>query len=316
MFNALVQCSGGLVLFLWGLQKIKNDFQQLVNYKVQRLISLLTWNFIVAIITGIMMTVVIQSSSAAIIIIISLVDLKLLNFRQAVGVVVGTNIGTTVTVQLISFDFTNYLGVIFSSAVFFYLIYYVSKMNWSKYLGQILISFSSLLWGLELLSSSLSGLGNSSWFITFMNYLSTWPYIGLLGGLIITAVVQSSSAVTGLVVALAKQKLIILEVALAIALGSNVGTCITAFLASMGSTREAKLTAWAHLYFNLIGVVLFSPLLPLFTHLLQQFSFDLSRQIANAHTIFNFSTAIVIFIARDKFITGIYKVHYQSRKEV
>ena len=316
MFKALFQFSGGLVLFLWGLQKIKKDFQQIVSFKVQEALSNLTLNFMFAIITGLIITILIQSSSAAIIIIISLVNLKLLNFRQAVGIVVGANIGTTVTVQLISFNLSNYLEFMFISALFFYLIYYFTKINFSKYLGQGLISFSVLLGGLELLSSSLSGLENSLEFVTLLHYLFLWPGLGLLVGLVITAIVQSSSAVTGLVVALAKQKLIVLEAALAVALGSNVGTCITAFLASVGSTREAKLTAWAHLYFNIIGVVVFAPLLPLLNYLLQQFSFDLPRQIANAHTIFNFLTAIIIFLGRDKFITIIHKIHYQARKEV
>ena len=311
MLKALTQCCGGLLLFLWGMQKIKNNFENVLNSKLRNVLSVLTLNFGVAVITGLLITILIQSSSAVIIIIISLVNLNLLNFRQAVGLIVGTNIGTTITVQLISFNLTNHLGLFFGSGLFFYVLYYLTNLKFSKYLGQGLTSFSILLLGLELLSGSLAGLEESLIFLNLIKYLATWPLLGLAVGLIITIIVQSSSALTALVVALAKQRLIILETAVAVALGSNIGTCITAFLAAIGGSRKARLTAWAHFYFNLVGVIIFLPILPYFVHLLQAFSFDLSRQIANAHTMFNLLTAIVIFLGRNKFITLIYKFHDQ-----
>ncbi|MBM7557892.1 Na/Pi cotransporter family protein [Halanaerobacter jeridensis] len=316
MLKALMQCCGGLALFLWGLQKIKTNFQSVVSSKAKEVVSILTLNFGVAMITGLLITMLIQSSSAAIIIIISLVNLKLLDFNQAVGLIAGVNVGTTVTVQLISFNLTNHLGIFLGSGLFFYVLYYVTDLRCAKYFGQGLSSFSILLLGLELLSGSLVGLEENLLFINLIVSLATWPLLGLIVGLITTSIVQSSSAVTALVVALAKQRLIILEAAIAIALGSNIGTCVTAFLAGVGGSRDAKLSAWAHLYFNLVGVIIFLPLLPYFTHLIQSFSLDLSRQIANAHTLFNLLTAVVIFVFRNKFIALVYKLHSQEgRKE-
>ena len=148
MLKALVQCSGGLALFLWGLQKIKSDFKRGLSSKAQKIVALLTLNFATAVLTGLIITMLMQSSSAAIIIIITLVNLNLLDFRQALGVIVGANIGTTVTVQLISFNLANHLGLFFSAAFFFYLLDYFSSWHFSKYLAQALIAFSAILLGL------------------------------------------------------------------------------------------------------------------------------------------------------------------------
>lgn len=309
MLRALVQCSGGLALFLWGLQKIKSDFKSSLSSKVQKIVALLTFNFATAVLTGLFITMLMQSSSAAIIIIIALVNLNLLDFRQALGIIVGANIGTTVTVQLLSFDLANHLGFFFGAAFFFYLVDYFSSWRFSKYLAQGLIAFSAILLGLEFLSSSLYILKDSIFFIDLITYLSHHPLLALIVGLIVTAIVQSSSALTALVVALAKQNLITLEAAIALALGSNIGTCVTAFFASLGGRDGARLTAWSHLYFNLIGVLIFIPLLPYFVQGIEYFSSDLSRQIANAHTSFNLLTAGVIFLVRQQLIDFISRFH-------
>jgi phosphate:Na+ symporter len=267
----------------------------------------LTVNFAVAIITGIIMTTLIQSSSAVIIIIISLINLELLDFEQAIGVIIGANIGTTATIQLISFNLDNYLGLFILSAVVLYIIYNLTRLALAKYLAQGLVSYSCLLFGLNILSNSLLVVKDKPFFSTVLNFLDEFPLLGLFLGLVVTAIVQSSSAVNALVVALASGGLVRLELAISIALGSNIGTCVTAFLAAIGSNRQAKLAAWAHLYFNIVGVVIILPLLPYFIYVIQYFDSDLSRQIANAHTSFNLLTALVVFIGRNQFITLVHK---------
>lgn len=309
MLKALIQFSGGLVLFLWGLSRINTIFKELVNKKVRKIASILTFNFYTAFITGLIMTILLQSSSATIIIIISLVNSYILDFKQAVGIIVGANIGTTVTIQLISFNLTEGIELFFIMGLVCYFFYYLTKVRLSKYLGYSIIAFSILLFGLELLESSLVSLESNLFFRTSIKVLSSAPLVALLFGLIITAVVQSSSAVTALVVALAKQELIFLKSAITLALGSNVGTCITAFLAAFRGNKDAKLTAWCHLYFNLIGVLILLPLLPYFVYHIESLPVELPRQIANAHTLFNLCTAIIIFIGREQFIAIIIKIH-------
>ena len=309
MIIALAKCGGGLLLFLWGLQNIKTSFAEVVNQKTKEILELLTVNFFLAIIMGIIITMLIQSSSAAIIIIISLVNLEVLNFKQALGVIIGANIGTTITVQLISFNLNNYLVVFLFCGLFFYTVYYFTKIKNYQYLGQGFTSFCCLLGGLNILGSSLLVIKSSVIFIKIIGLIIQWPLLALFLGVCLTSVVQSSSAVTALVVALAKQNLMTLETAIFLALGSNIGTCVTAFLAGIGCSKEAKLAAWAHLYFNVCGVIILLPILPYFITFIQHFTSDLSRQIANAHTLFNLLTAVVITLGRKQFVALVYKLN-------
>ncbi|AGB40706.1 Na/Pi-cotransporter [Halobacteroides halobius DSM 5150] len=308
IFFSVVQLIAGLILFLGGLQAVKDSFYQAAGDKLTTIIRLLTTNVITGILTGMVVTMLIQSSSATTVIIISLVNAEVLSLRKALGVIMGANIGTTVTVQLISFSLGQYIGWIIIASLIINIIYWLTKQRLLKYLGRGLLGFSILWIGLEMLSNIMTYWQDVEWFIDFLAQLSSNPLLGLLLGILVTATIQSSSALTGLVVALAKVNLIGLPAAISLTLGSNIGTCITAFLAAMGSSLAAKRTAIMHLLFNMLGAIVWLPLLPIFTRVVLLTSEQLTRQIANAHTIFNLVNTGLILGVRDQFVALVVKV--------
>ncbi|GAB6098815.1 hypothetical protein JCM16358_06940 [Halanaerocella petrolearia] len=299
---SVVQLFFGLILFIGGLQVVKGSFYYAAGSKLNDIIKLLTTNVITGILTGIIITMLIQSSSATTVIIISLVNANMLSLRQALGVIMGANIGTTVTVQLLSFDLDQYIGWITILGLGCYLLYWFLKEERLCYLARGLLGFSILWFGLDVLSGIMVHWQDIDWFIEFLAQLSAQPLLGVLVGALLTALIQSSSALTGVIVALAKSNLIGLPAAISLALGSNIGTCITAFIAALSSSVAAKQTALAHLLFNISGVVILLPLLPVFIRLVRLTNSQLTRQIANAHTIFNIVSTLLVLSVRKHFI--------------
>jgi len=292
----------GLTLFLLGMEGVKDSFYKASGQRLEYLLKTLTNNIISSIITGIVVTMIIQSSSATTVIIISLVNANLLTLEQAFGVIMGANIGTTVTVQLISFRLEEYLWIVIILGIIFYLLYYVKRNRKLMYIGRGLLGFSILFIGLEILSNMIVNIQDLDIFVNTMTYLGSKPLLGILIGIVLTAIIQSSSALTGIIVVLAKGGMVDLTLAITLALGSNIGTCITAFIASIGSSRVAKQTAWAHILFNIFGVIAVLPILSLFIELISLTSQELARQIANAHTVFNLFNTLIVLPARGIFI--------------
>ncbi len=300
-FFVLMGLFGGLVLFLYGMEKMSEGLKKSAGNGMRNILAKLTNNRFIGLAVGAFVTMVIQSSSATTVMLVSFAQAQLISFGQSLSVILGANIGTTVTAQLIAFKITDYAFLII--IIGFALIVF-SKKEWYKYLGESLLGFGILFLGMKIMSDSMYPLRDYEPFIALMKDLEI-PILGLLIGALFTALIQSSSAFTGIVIVLAQQGLLTLEGGIPLLLGANIGTCVTAGLASLGATREAKRVALAHVIFNTAGAIMFLFWIPYFADLIrwispvssaegiQKLADETPRQIANAHTVFNVSVALV-----------------------
>lgn len=283
---------GGLALFLYGMGKMSDGMKKTAGNKMRDILGALTKNRIMALTLGAVVTMVIQSSSATTVMLVSFVQAGLMSFSQSLGVILGADIGTTVTAQLIAFKVTDYALLMIAIGFGMQM---ASKKDSIKNAGEIILGFGLLFYGMKLMSDTMSPLRDFPLFIDIMHQLEN-PFTAILAGTVFTALVQSSSASTGVVIVLASQGLITLETGIPIIFGANIGTCVTAGLASINTTREAKRVALAHVLFKIFGVLLFVFWIPSFADLIrlisERFSSDTARQIANAHTIFNVSLGL------------------------
>src|SRR4030042_1202504 len=284
---------GGLALFVYGMGKMSEGMKKAAGNKMRSILSALTRNRVSALILGAAVTMVIQSSSATTVMLVSFVHAGLMNFTQTLGVILGADIGTTITAQLIAFNVSDYALLMIAVGFGMRMI---SKMDHIKNIGEVILGFGILFYGMKLMSDAMSPLREYDAFINVMKGLES-PLLGLLIGTLFTAIIQSSSASTGVIIVLAHQGLITLESGIPLILGANIGTCVTAGLASINTSRDAKRVALAHVIFKIAGVMLFIFWIPAFAELIRGFSVktghDIARQIANAHTIFNVSLALI-----------------------
>jgi phosphate:Na+ symporter len=293
---------GGLGLFLFGIKIMGEALQDLAGDKLRQLIASLTSTPVKGVFVGALVTILIQSSSATTVMSVSFVHAGLMTLKQAVGVIMGANIGTTVTAQLIAFKIKHYALPIIGIGMFLSVFGRTKKQ---KYIGSGLVGFGLLFLGMEHMGNSMSFLqGRKDIFLAF----SSHPVLGVLAGAVVTMLVQSSSATIGLTIAMAVQGLIDINIAIPILLGDNVGTTITAVLASLGSNRSAKQAAAAHVLFNLIGVAIFLLAMPLFKYLVFMTANDIGRQIANAHTLFNFTNTLIFLPFVNLFVKLIQRI--------
>ncbi len=300
-FFVLMGLLGGLVLFLYGMEKMSEGLKKSAGSGMRNILSALTNNRFIGLAVGAFVTMVIQSSSATTVMLVSFAQAQLISFGQSLSVILGANIGTTVTAQLIAFKLTDYAFIII---IIGFVLTVFSKKEWYKYLGESLLGFGILFLGMKIMSDSMSPLRDYEPFIALMKDLEI-PILGLVIGALFTALIQSSSAFTGIVIVLAQQGLLSLEGGIPLLLGANIGTCVTAGLASLGASREAKRVALAHVIFNTAGAIMFLFWIPYFADLvrwispvsntegIQKLATETPRQIANAHTLFNVSVALV-----------------------
>ena len=293
---------GGLVLFLYGMEKMSEGLKKSAGKGMRKILSALTNNRIIGLAVGAFVTMVIQSSSATTVMLVSFAQAKLLTFGQTLSVILGANIGTTVTAQLIAFKVTDYafLMIIIGFALTIF-----SKKDSYKYLGESLLGFGILFLGMKIMSDAMYPLRDYEPFIALMKNLEN-PVYGFIIGAVFTALIQSSSAFTGIVIVLAQQGLLTLDAGIPLLFGANIGTCVTAGLASLGASREAKRVALAHVIFNTAGAVIFLFWIPYFADIvrwispvsdaegMEKLASETPRQIANAHTLFNVSVATAI----------------------
>lgn len=284
---------GGLALFLYGMSKMSDGMKKTAGSKLRDILGILSKNRVMAMTVGAIVTMIIQSSSATTVMLVSFVQAGLMNFTQSLGVILGADIGTTVTAQLIAFKLTDYALLMIAIGFGMHMIAQRDKI---KNIGEIILGFGILFYGMKLMSDTMSPLREYPLFIDIMGQLEN-PYMGLLVGTVFTGLVQSSAATTGIVIVLAQQGVISLQTGIPIIFGANIGTCVTAGLASINATREAKRVAIAHVIFKIAGVLLFLFWIPGFADLIQlvseRFGGNVARQIANAHTMFNVSLAII-----------------------
>ena len=269
----------------------------------------------IALFVGTFVTMVIQSSSATTVMLVSFVQAELMTFAQSLGVILGADIGTTITAQLIAFKLTDY--ALLMIAVGFAIQMFAKREN-IKHIGEAILGFGILFYGMKLMGDSMKPLRTYQGFVDIMQGLEN-PLLGLLVGTLITGLIQSSSAFTGIVIVLAQQKLITLNAGIPMVFGANIGTCITAGLACIGTAREAKRVALAHVLFKIAGVLLFIFWIPAFADIIRSiaamFGSGTARQIANAHTIFNVSLALV-FLPFTTIFAGLILKIFPDKEEI
>ncbi len=314
---------GGLAFFLYGMEKMSSGMKKAAGDSMRSILSALTNNRYMGMIVGAFVTMIIQSSSATTVMLVSFVQAGLMTFTQSLGVILGADIGTTVTAQLIAFKLTDYALLMIAGG--FGLMMFGRNDN-QKNIGESVLGFGILFYGMKLMSDAMVPLRTYEPFITTLSHLEN-PLLGLLVGTIFTALIQSSSAFTGIVIVLAQQGLLSLDAGIPLIMGANIGTCVTAGLASIGATREAKRVAIAHVMFKITGVLLFILWIPWFADFIRYLSpasdavgiaklgAEVPRQIANAHTIFNVGLALAFIPFTVIFAKIIMKIYPDIKDE-
>ena len=289
----VISLLGGLGLFLYGMNLMGESLEKVAGSKMKKIIELLTKNIFMGVLLGAVVTAVIQSSSATTVMVVGFVNAGLMGLPQAVGVIMGANIGTTVTAQIVSFDLTGMAPLALGIGILLYLFAGNEKY---KQVGEVFIGFGLLFTGMESMKLAVSPLAEYKGFTDLLSTFGRYPILGLLLGFGITAIIQSSSAAMGMLVVLASQGLVPLSSALPILYGQNIGTCVTSLISSIGANKNAKRAAMIHLIFNILGTIIF---LILLNGIVVKFVVSLdpgnvARQIANVHTIFNIVSTILL----------------------
>jgi phosphate:Na+ symporter len=281
---------GGVLLLLYGIKLLNDGLQNAAGPRIRSLLRSLTSNRLTAVGAGAFITGLIQSSSATSVMLVGFVSAGLMSFRQTLAVILGADIGATLTVQLIAFHVYDYAILLIGVGLLFELF---SKKQLHKNIGQGLLGFGFVFLSIKIMSDAMVPLEQNELFRQVLLVMIGSPVTGILLSAAITAFIHSSAAAIGIALALAGHGLINLEAAIYIVFGANIGTCSTALIASLRAPAEARRVAWAHILFKVLGVALFMPFLVPFQNLVTYTAPDLLRQIANAHTFFNAIIAIV-----------------------
>ncbi|WP_054957761.1 Na/Pi cotransporter family protein [Paenibacillus dakarensis] len=283
---------GGLGIFLFGIKYMSDGLQKSAGDKMRGLLEKYTSNPVLGVLAGVLVTILIQSSSGTTVMAIGLVNAGLMTLRQAIGVIMGANVGTTMTAFIVGIKIEEYALPIIAVGAFF--LFFLNKKRY-QYIGQIIFGFGTLFLGLSTMSGGLKPLREMPVFTDFMVDLSHQPFLGLLVGTVFTMVVQSSSATIGILQTIADEGMINLSGALPILFGDNIGTTITAVLASIGATVAAKRTALVHVIFNVVGALIFTILLPVVYNVVLWLGegVNIRMQIAYAHGFFNVTNTLI-----------------------
>lgn len=301
--NMIITLIGGLALFIYGMNLMSDGLQKSAGDKMKNILAMLTRNPLLGVLAGALCTAVLQSSSATTVMVIGFVSAGLMKLPQAISIILGANIGTTITAQLIAFKIGDYAWVFV--AVGFIMYFFIKKSDMIKYIGQTIFSFGLLFVGINIMGDTMKPLASSQIFTDLMTQVQDMPVLGVALGTVMTVVVQSSSATIAVLQNLAStagpdgvSSIIGLEGALPILFGDNIGTTITAVLASIGASVAAKRTAAAHVIFNITGTLIFIWFIPYYAEFIAFISPKgdevevISRQIANAHMCFNLFNTI------------------------
>lgn len=294
--------TGGFALFIYGMNQMGDGLKKIAGEKMKKILQFLTSNPLLGVLVGTLTTAILQSSSATTVMVIGFVSAQLMSLPQAISVILGANIGTTITAQIIAFNIGDYAYLF----VFLgFVLAFAGKKRILKNIGQTVFAFGILFVGLNLMTAVMKPLASNPTFIDILIKIKDHPVLGLLSGAVITVIAQSSSATIGVLQGLAStpfddgSALISLNQAIPVLLGCNVGTTITAIFASVGASKNAKRAAVAHSVFNITGSILFMFIIPYFALLVMKASPSgiehvvVSRQIANAHTLFNIINTLI-----------------------
>ena len=299
-FEIFTGIFGGLGLFLYGMKQMSDGLENVSGEKLKGILEKITSNKVMGVLVGTAVTAIIQSSSATTVMVVSFVNAGLMDLSQAIGVILGSNIGTTITAQMVSFRLEVVAPIFIGVGEICAL---TAKKKKIKDISVILIGFGILFMGMGLMSSSMKPVAELEVFKKAVIVLGRYSVLSVLVGVIITAIVQSSSATTAILVALASAGTIDMKIAFPIVLGCNIGTCVTAIIASLGANRTAKKAALLHLSFNIFGTIIF---LPLASYIIKFVAFlnpdNLGRQVANSHTFPYFHNNCTYFTPTFTFI--------------
>ncbi len=306
MLEVILGLLGGLGLFIYGMHLMSDSLQKLTLSKLKVFFEKMTSNRLKGLFVGTFVTSVIQSSSATSVIVVGLVNAGFMTFSRAVPILIGANIGTTITAQLIAFRLTAIAPFFVGAGALGYL---AARKQKHKKLGLIILGFGLLFLGLGFMSSSAQPLSDYPFFRDLFLIFGENPLLGVLVGIIITVILQSSSSTIGMVIALALVGLIDLRAAIFLILGDNIGTCVTAIIASFSNGKKAgKKVALFHLMFNVLGTIIALLIIPVYMHVIPLTSGDIARQIANTHTLFNVFNAVLFLPFVPLFVKLINKI--------
>ena len=307
---------GGLALFLYGMERMSDALKNVAGEKMKDILAMLSNNRIMGMLTGAIVTAVIQSSSVTTVMLVGFVTANLMSLSQTIGVILGADIGTTITAQIVAFKVTKYALLLL--AVGFGMLF-ISKREKIQQYGYMIMGLGMIFFGMGVMKEAMEPLKTYQPFINLMANMSN-PVWGILVAALFTALIQSSSATMGVIIVLAMQGLITLQAGISLALGANIGTCVTAGLASLGKPREAVRVAMSHVLFKIIGVLIMLPLIGPFAKFiiyispspaegltgLQAAAAVLPRQVANAHTLFNIGIAVLFLPLISQFARLVY----------
>lgn len=300
--NILIPFVGGLGMFIYGMQIMAQGLENAAGNRMKSLLEVLTKNKFFGVLLGAFITAVIQSSSATTVMVVGFVNAGIMNLTQAMGVIMGANIGTTVTGWLVSsVEWAKFLSPATLAPIAIIIgvvIMLTGKRRSTKDIASIVIGFGLLFVGISTMSTAVSPLKESEAFCNLFVTLGSSPFLGIIAGAAVTAVIQSSSASVGILQSLAAAGLVPFNAAVYIIMGQNIGTCVTAMLSSMGAKKNAKTAALMHLLFNIIGTVIFSVIAIVFFEVINPtdgFGIITQTQISTVHTIFNIGTTVLLF---------------------
>ena len=301
-WNMAMKLFGGLALFLFGMEQMADALKAVAGERMKIILARLTTNRFMGAVTGAFVTAVIQSSSVTTVLVVGFITAGLMSMAQSIGVIMGANIGTTITAQIVAFKVTK--AALLMVAVGFSMLSF-SRQEKIKQYGGMLMGLGMIFFGMSVMSDAMSPLRSYQPFLDLMASMDN-PLIGILVAAVFTGLVQSSSATTGIVIVMASQGFISLQAGIALAFGANIGTCVTAMLASIGKPREAVRAAVVHVMFNVFGVMVWIGLIGHLAEFVTWFSpshpelsgvdrlaADTPRQIANAHTVFNIANTLI-----------------------
>ena len=305
MFFVLMGLIGGLALFLYGMQMTSEGLKSTFGNKLKQILSTLSKNKLIALLTGIVLTFTIQSSTAASALLVSLVNTGIMSLSQTLTILLGTSMGTTLTTQIIAFKVSDYAFLII---VLGFGLKLLGKKRKQRFIGNILLGVGFIFLGIKVMSESVSPLKDHILFKETLINFEHIPWLALIASALFTGLIQSSTATMGLTISLAMQGLISLNLAVPIILGSHLGSCSTVLFAGIGATRSAKRVTLANLLFKLVGVIIFFLLIPSIIFLVQKSSVNLPRQIANAHAIIIVGNALLFLPFTGRFAEFLEKI--------
>ena len=304
-FESSMGLFGGLALFLAGLDQLTEGLKMAAGDALKNILQKLTTNRLMGVITGTLVTGILNSSSVTTVLVVGFVTVEIMTLQQSVAVIMGANIGSTVTAQLLAFNISKF--ALLPVAIGFFMMF-TAKKEKVRYYGMMLMGIGMVFFGMGIMSDAMAPLRTYEPFISFLEQMKN-PLLGILAGALFTALVQSSAATVGISIALASEGLLSLPAGIALALGANIGTCVTALLASLGKPTEAVRASMVHVLFNVVGVVIWLPFIAYLADIAvalspiseglqgaEKMAHDVPRQIANGNTFFNIANVFIFIL--------------------